>query len=322
MLVKLIWVISMAHAAVNRSWIKSLSDNTWSGRAPAGDKLLTGIAPYSRAILSGGTLLRSWDFADGQVPATSSTFFAFTNSGGVITAADGYLAGVIPAGSAAGSYCGASLYLDSNGDQLQELYIKFKARFPKNILNDNNRPNTPFGIKFLKIKGKNNAPSGYANFTFGLTYNTGEDQGGLLVISYGDGTGTGNDTQKFVDLTGINTATNVGRGFNQGRRDNPTRIRCPHGVWPSTAWADGDWHDFRVYCRYNSGDSTANEIADGAFYLEIDGQMYADIAGIFNRNPDNSDIIDTVSIWDNTQNPHAEFELDYDDIVFSVGGFL
>ncbi len=141
-------------------------------------------------------------------------------------------------------------------------------------------PGVVYGYKFIKIFGRSNDPVGFANTTFNLDY-TGIDDGGLLSIIFGDGSTTTNDAQNIVRLDGTTDASDIGRGWNS------SSVNTPMGEFNSRDWAD-DWHHFRIYLRFNSGTTAETESPDGALYLEIDGKIYADVGGLYNRHYYNS----------------------------------
>jgi hypothetical protein len=89
--------------------------------------------------------------------------------------------------------------------------------------------------------------------------------------------------------------------------------------FPSTAWGTG-WHHFRMHIKFNSGTSSSNEVADGEYYLEIDGKVYVDATGFFNRNPQNGPI-GYVGFFGWAQDDPQPFDVWYDNIVISTGGF-
>lgn len=260
----------------------------------------SGGAPNSGAVLSGGTALRGpYDYASGSAPVDSD-YRTGTALGGTLDYSSGFARGTYLANTV-GSAVWTSI--DTPTEDISEVYIQFRARMP----------NSEHGFKFVKIFGKPNDPTGGANTTIGLDY-TGIDSGGLIQLSYGDGTTTGNDTQNVIRLNGTSSNADLGRGFATAQ------INVPNGRFNSTDWGEG-WHDYRIYFKFNSGTTSGNEVADGAWYLEIDGDVYADVGGLFNRNPDNSLHIDHIGLFGWTQGSGPEFTIDYDDVLISTGGF-
>ena len=68
-----------------------------------------------------------------------------------------------------------------------QIYVKFHFKSEK----------PSGGSKFLKLFGKSNSPSGYANTTFGINYHSGK----LEAVSYGAGHSV-NDTQDSIRYNG------------------------------------------------------------------------------------------------------------------------
>jgi hypothetical protein len=211
-------------------------------------------------------------------------------------------------GSVRGTYPTASggVYVwggyDLSSLDLSELFIEFRARMPA----------AKQGLKFLKVFGQDES-GGYANTTFGLDY-TGVDFGAMYQVSFGDGSSVANDTANVINFDG---------GFPEwiGRSFGTATVSTPQGaLWASSSWGD-DWHHFRLGLRFNSGTSEADEIADGAYYVEIDGAVYVDAQGLFNRHPTNGPIRN-VELFGWSQNGSEPFELWYDDVCLSTGGFL
>jgi len=66
--------------------------------------------------------------------------------------------------------------------------------------------------------------------------------------------------------------------------------------------------------RFNCGDSAATEVPDGAIYLEIDGKVYVDAVGLFNRHWSNVRGIESVSLTGWTQGDGDPFDIDYDNV--------
>lgn len=172
-------------------------------------------------------------------------------------------------------------------------------------------PNAKQGLKFIKIFGGNadGDHSNYANTTFSLDY-TGIDPGGMYSVAFGDGTTISNDTQQIINLNGENPQL-IGRSYGQAVISTPT------GPWRSSDWGT-TWHHFRIRVKFNSGTSASNEVADGSCYLEIDGKVYVNATGLFNRHYSNT-FIDRVEFFGWSQNGDTPFELWYDDIKITIG---
>jgi hypothetical protein len=166
------------------------------------------------------------------------------------------------------------------------------------------------GLKFIKIFGADTG--GVANTTFGLDY-TGGDQGSMYQVSFGDGSSTYNDTQNAINFDSTSPEW-VGRSYGTA-----TVLTPQHQRWASANWGSG-WHHFRVRAKFNSGTTAANEVADGAYYVEIDGVVYVDAQGVFNRHYSNGPI-DRVELFGWAQNGNAPFEVWYDNVKITTGGF-
>jgi hypothetical protein len=203
----------------------------------------------------------------------------------------------IPAG---GKYAVGSASLEDL--KTREIYIEFQARMP----------GIKHGLKFLKIFGGRDA-NGYANATIQPDY-TGSDNGGFLFIGFGDGSVPDNDFGSVINIDGTQPRL-IGRSYGLAEVKTPQKA-----VWPSSNWGTG-WHHFRVKVKFNSGTSELNEENDGEFYLEIDDKVYVDAKGLFNRHPRNLPIA-SVNFFDWSQSGTQPFDVWYDDIVISTGGFL
>lgn len=192
---------------------------------------------------------------------------------------------------------------------LSDIYIEFRAKMP----------GAKQGLKFLKIfGGESGGPApNYANTTFALDA-TGIDNGALVYAAFGDGSTTANDTANGVWLAGINDPDRAYHGI--GRADGLATVSTPqNAIWPSSAWGTA-WHHFRFHVKFNSGTSALNEVNDGELYVEIDGVVYVDASGLFNRHYTNAPI-DRVEFFGWAQNGTTPFELWYDDIRITTGGF-
>lgn len=227
--------------------------------------------------------------AGGIVSFSNDTSLNYDNSKGSVR-------GQYPANATGENYVWGNCKFPERN--ISDLYIEFKAKLPK----------TKHGFKFLKIFGQKGP--GYANTTFGLDYRSGN----MAQISFGDGTFTGNDTAMVINLDGedLNLV---------GRSSLTANIKTlQYQSWNSSDWGN-DWHHFRFRVKFNSGTTASNEIADGAYYVEIDGKVYVDTSGIFNRNHENLPI-EKVSLFGWTQYGTEAFEAWYDDIIVSTGGFM
>jgi hypothetical protein len=188
---------------------------------------------------------------------------------------------------------------------LEDVYVEFWARMPAAL----------HGLKFLKVFGGNAGgdTGNYANTTFGLDY-TGVDFGCMYQVSFGDGTSASNDTDNVINFDGTNPEW-IGRSYGHG-----AVVQTPQmSLWASSNWGTS-WHHFRLRAKFNSGTTATNEVADGAYYVEIDGKVYVDASGLFNRNPSNAPI-DRIEIFGWSQNGTAPFQIEYDNLTISTGGF-
>lgn len=211
---------------------------------------------------------------------------------------DGALRGTYPVTSGE-TYVWAGIPLPPNA---ADVTIEFDARMPSDAKN---------GLKFVKFFGHHNAgSSGYANTTFGLDY-TGVDLGSLYAVSFGDGTTRQNDTQNVIFLDGSNPSW-IGRSFGTATVSTPQARRFASSDWKA------DWHHFVMRVRFNSGTSAADEVADGLVYLQIDGKVYVDAVGIFNRNPADARAFDSVGLFGWSQGNGPAFTIDYDNVVVTA----
>ncbi|WP_331344891.1 hypothetical protein [Cellvibrio sp. UBA7661] len=216
-----------------------------------------------------------------------------------VTTSEGVLKAVYPVSKGGGIYGWASF--DMTPYNTYEVYVEFHARMPKEKQ----------GIKFLKIFGG-------ANTTFGLDY-TGisSGKGSLYQVSFGDGTTTQNDTQNVINLNGNNPSW-IGRSYGKAVVNTPEKKGFTAADW-------GDkWHHFRFKVKFNSAiknsDNTYTEINDGEYYVEIDGKVYVDATGLLNRHPTNGPIT-KVALLDWAQNVDKSFEIYYDNLKITTGGF-
>jgi hypothetical protein len=175
------------------------------------------------------------------------------------------------------------------GSNLQQVYVKFDFKVD----------NPSGGSKFLKFFGKSNSPSGYANSTFAINYNSGT----LFEISYGAGS-TENDTQNVIRYSG--THPDSLKAF-----DRSVKLPVTKGTYDPR---DGKWHSYQVFMRYNS-----NGKRDGEYKIWIDGTLHVHATNVVNRNDKNSLFFDSFrlgdycsSAWERTWN------IWYDNVVVST----
>lgn len=206
-----------------------------------------------------------------------------------------------PTGS---GYYGPSLglFMDNPGITLQDVYVEFEARFPANIN----------GCKFVKFFGRRTETEGYSNATFNLLWSTGE----FANIIFTDGTDLEGDAGRALFFSGGNTSVNVGRAWGTATISTPQNSSFDETEWGNT------WHTFKFRYKQNSGTSSDNEVADGVFYVEIDGNVYLDVQNIFNRNPSNVQGLEKIEFGGWSQDGGGAFQLDFRNIKISSGGFL
>ncbi len=149
------------------------------------------------------------------------------------------------------------------------------------------------GCKFLKLFGKRDQPEGYANTTLAINYYNSL----LYEISYGDGSGTTNDTQTIIRYAGKHSDSNVNVLVAEGPFDP----------------RDGKWHFYEFYMKY-SDDGKRN----GEYKVWIDGQLRVHAVNVKNRHDDNSNEFDSVQLanychsnWSHT------WHLWYDNVVIA-----
>lgn len=212
------------------------------------------------------------------------------------------------AGSLKGSYPVASggMYVWGGYDishlNTNEVFIEFWAKMPSTKKQ---------GLKFLKIFGQRTGPNNnqYANTTFGLDYSSGS----MTQVSFGDGSTPGNDTQNVINLDGTYPEW-IGRSYGIAKVLTPK-----NSIWAASKWGDG-WHHFKIHVKFNSGTTAENEKPDGAYFVSINGETYVDAKGLYNRHYSNAPI-EKISFFDWSQSGSSAFEIWYDDIRITTGGF-
>ena len=260
---------------------------------------------------SGGTLVFSDNFDSytsmSQLVTTGGWISQGAQQGGAISLET---TGAYSGKSVKGSYPAS----DANG----EVYVYLMAPFAGGAANEvyislrAKMPNAKNGCKFVKVYGGNSGGGNYANCTFGTSYAT-PDRGEMYQVSFGDGSTIGNDTAKVINFNGSGPSL-IGRSYGIANVQTPQ-----NAPFPSSAWGS-DWHLFRLYVKFNSGTTAENEVPDGAFYVEIDGVVYVNATGLFNRHYSNLPI-ERVGFFNQSQGNGPAFDLWYDDIQLSTGGW-
>lgn len=248
-----------------------------------------------------GELIAQANFTNGNlVPATIVPGAAWASFNATRTIEDGAIKMSYPAGDAA-----PELRLEFPTLELGDVYVSFRAKMPGN----------KGGLKFVKWFGINNGH--YHNATFGVTYSPepGEVNGDINRISFGDGSGQDGDTSNFVQLKGGYPA-GVGRSY-----PSTASVLTPQNSNFTVAdWGTG-WHTFKMRMKFNTGTTSGTEVPNGVFYLEIDGDVYANVTGIFNRHYSNSLFFDSIGFGGHAQSNASSFDVFFDDIKISTGGF-
>jgi len=216
-----------------------------------------------------------------------------------VLTSEGALKAVYPVSSGGGIFGWASF--DMTPYKSYEVYVEFSAKMPKEKQ----------GLKFLKIFGG-------ANTTFGLDYTgVSSGKGTLHQVSFGDGTTVNNDTQNVINFDGTYPSW-IGRSYGKAVIKTPEKKG-----FTAEEWGD-EWHHFRFKVKFNSAtknsDNTYTEINDGEYYVEIDGKVYVDATGLLNRHPSNGPIT-KVALLDWAQNVDKSFEIYYDNLKITTGGF-
>lgn len=212
------------------------------------------------------------------------------------------LEAVYPATSAGGQFLWANYSVASLNTE--DVYIEFWAKMP----------DAKEGCKFLKIFGKRSDPEGDADTTFGTDYTKSDTHGGFVSVGFGDGTTIRNDFENVIRLNGSYPQW-IGRSYGIAKVLTPQM-----SYWTAPNWGTS-WHHFRIHVKFNSGTTAANEVPNGEVYVEIDGKVYVDATGLYNRNPENGPI-DYIQFGGWAQTDPEPFDVWYDNIRISTGGFV
>lgn len=211
------------------------------------------------------------------------------------------LEGTYPLPGSGGNFIWATYHMAALNSE--DVYIEFWAKMP----------NAKEGCKFVKVFGQALPGDGSANTTIETDF-TGVDYGAIRQISFGDGSSLDNDTQSVINLKGTYPKW-IGRSYGTAQVQTPQM-----SDFSSADWGTG-WHHFRIHIKFNSGTTSQNEVPNGEYYLEIDGKVYVNAVDLYNRNPANGPI-DRIGFFGWAQGDTSSFQLWYDDIRISTGGFI
>lgn len=258
---------------------------------------ISGKRASAARLVSEGTLIGLADFTNGSTTPSSiytgATWESGSQSGGTISVVDGYYHATYPIPTGA-TYTWLNFKIAPLN--LYEFYLTFRARFTD-----------PHSVKFCKVHGKE-VGANYSNTTYQVT-----TAGVMQQILFGDGEDVSNDAERTIYLSGANP-TQIGRSYGTAT------VLTPQGA-SFTGFQDEDWHDIKIHHKFNSGTTEENQIADGEVYLEIDGLVYVNATGLFNRHYASAPI-DYIAFGDWAQDSDYAFEIDYDTIKISIGNFV
>lgn len=212
------------------------------------------------------------------------------------------LEAVYPVATTGGQYTWANFSVASLNTE--DIYIEFWAKMP----------DAKEGLKFLKIFGKTDDTVGHARMTFDVDYTQDGSHGGFSNVAFGDGTSILNDGQNVILLNGSNPQW-IGRSYGIAKVLTPQM-----SDWPASNWGTS-WHHFKIHVKFNSGTTWSNEVPNGEIYLEIDGKVYIDATGLYNRNPENGPI-NYIQFGGWAQTDPEPFDVWFDNITISTGGFV
>lgn len=187
----------------------------------------------------------------------------------------------------------------------EDVYIEFWAKMP----------GATGGCKFVKIFSDQTSTVASSHATIWTDYTGGMDGwGGIPQVEFGDGTYLHNDAQNSIYLNGNNPQA-IGRSYGTAVVKTPQMSPFMASDWGNS------WHHFRIHVKFNSGTTSQNEVPNGEIYLEIDGKVYIDATGLYNRSPA-SGPISMIAFYGWAQKDPEPFQLWYYDIRISTGGFL
>jgi hypothetical protein len=265
-----------------------------------------------------GTLIARADWSvHGLVPTDVAGYEATTSwshwgGGASITQNGTFARGVYPDTTGSNANGGFALQLDESLG-IAEIYVQMDVRYPL-------AAPAKQGLKFLKFfGGDGNGTTTFdsANFTFNPQYDNG---GKWDWVAFGDGATTGNDTSNAIFFGTVDNNP-ASAGYNAswiGRSFGSETVLRPQG---DGFQFDDNWHTIKVIAKYNTGTTSGNEVANGRFYVEIDGLVYLDAQDFFNRHPTNPRYFKSLELFGWTQNTQG-FTIDYRNVQISTGGFV
>lgn len=248
------------------------------------------------------TTLANWDMTTTYPEPTDYTAV----DGGVITLNAGYLRMDYPSHIGVGNVYN-ELRIPCGG--ATDVYIQFDARFPQAARNN---------PKLCKYHGIESPTENYTNITIQPT-NAGTFR--MYRVLFGDGTMFNKDP-----VSGTPEANDNSTAFNF-LNDEPWLFGRNEGVatvvqhsLTDFIWTDTNWHTFKIHVKLNSGTTALNEVNDGEFYVEIDGQVYLHVTDCYNKHYSNNGF-EKISLGDWSENFGA-YALDFRNVKGSLGGWL
>lgn len=250
---------------------------------------------------AGGTLLAAGNWQDGQLnPASVVNGFNWSAWGGA-QVTNGVLSLPFPDPVGSGFYGPTLELVIPTGYVLSDAYVEFDARFPGNVN----------GSKFVKFFGRRNGDN-YHNSTFNLLWGTGD----FANILFSDGSDVAGDASHVIPFDSQPSPQNIGRGFGTAV------VQVPQGkIFSATDWGN-EWHHFKFRYKQNDGTTSGNEVPNGAFYVEIDGDVYLDAQNLFNRHHTNEPGLSKIEFGGWAQGGGGAFEMQIDNVRVSAGGFI
>jgi len=181
------------------------------------------------------------------------------------------------------------------------LEVSFRMRMPTAY---------KWGIKMFKIFGIRDGIN-YTNSTWAFLYPFAQMQS----TSFSDGTTVSNDQAQAIRLDGNNRDW-LGRNYVGGTAPNDLIAGAVVNTPQNADWFidDEDWHDYVIRYKANTGTTAENEVNDGEYFISVDGNVYVDAAGLFNRHYTNG-AIDSMHFGDWSQGADQAFDADFTDII-------